>query len=61
MARDAAIEPDHTDLGAIGPLDEEEETIYDDEHDEDDDDADALSSSPSIPDDVPNGRMLILS
>jgi len=39
------------DLGFEG-LGDEEEGIYDDDNEDDDDDGDALSSSPSIPDDV---------
>jgi|SRR5208282_5756072 len=42
----------HDDMGFDG-LGEEEDDIYDEDND-DDDDGDALSSSPSIPDDVPS-------
>jgi len=60
MNANNVIGQDHPDPGgAIDPVDEEEEEIYDEEPDEDDDDADALSSSPSIPDDV-IGRVLRL-
>jgi len=41
----------NADLGFEG-LGDEEEDIYDDDNEDEDDDGDALSSSPSIPDDV---------
>ena len=41
----------HSELGFDGLGDEEEE-MYEEDNDDDDDDGDALSSSPSIPDDV---------
>jgi hypothetical protein len=48
---DGAIQAGHDVRGFDTIADEEEEDVYDEDN-EDDDDADALSSSPSIPDDV---------
>ena len=45
------MHPRHAELGFDGLGDEEEE-MYEDDNDDDDDDGDALSSSPSIPDEV---------
>jgi hypothetical protein len=50
---DDALHPRHDDLG-IDTLGDEDDDVFDDDNDDDDDDddADALSSSPSIPDEV---------
>jgi hypothetical protein len=49
---DSFFQMNHDDL-ALDSLGEEDEDVFDDEvDDDDDDDGDALSSSPSIPDDV---------
>jgi len=45
------VQHKHVDMG-FDELGEEEEDVFEDEHDDEDDDGDALSSSPSIPDDV---------
>jgi hypothetical protein len=52
-ANGSAMQPKHVEAGFDG-LGDEDEDPYDDQNDDDDDDddGDALSSSPSIPDDV---------
>lgn len=45
------LHPGHAEPG-FGRLGDEEEDMYEEDNEDDDDDGDALSSSPSIPDDV---------
>ena len=46
-----SLHPRHAEPG-FGGLGDEEDDMYEEDNEDDDDDGDALSSSPSIPDDV---------